>query len=195
MTSKCQPLITSSIWQHRRSALTALLVIIEYTSDLYRPLLSSLLIQLRPLLFDPVRVVRRKAAFFFSEIADYCTSIFLESAPFIVEDIQKVFSSFRFTIRFSNPTMSLISPVRCIFWSAVLRFLKICRLRTCSPLLYLLYSVFIVGPALAASDVRSTAHHTIPCALLPVQYCRLYPWQYYQSRILFLVFLSSEWMH
>lgn len=90
VTSSCQPLLNSQIWQHRRSALTALLVIIEYTSDLYRPFLGELLPQLRPLLFDPIRVVRRKAAFFFSEIADYCSSVFLEAAPFIVEDIQKV---------------------------------------------------------------------------------------------------------
>ena len=90
VTARCQTLLSSQNWQHRRSALTALLVIIEYTADLYRPLLSELLPQLRPLLFDPVRVVRRKAAFFFSEIADYCSSVFLEAAPFIVDDIQQV---------------------------------------------------------------------------------------------------------
>ena len=86
----CSCLISSSVWQQRRSALTAMLVIIEYTSDLYHPLLSDLLLQIRPLLFDPVRVVRRKAAFFFSEIADYCEDIFIDSAPFIVQDIQQV---------------------------------------------------------------------------------------------------------
>lgn len=80
----------SPSWQQRRSALVAMLVIIEYTSDIYRPSLSTILAQMRPLLFDPVRVVRRKAAFFFSEIADYCSSVFIESAPFIQEDIQKV---------------------------------------------------------------------------------------------------------
>ena len=80
----------SPSWQQRRSALTAMLVIIEYTSDIYRPSLSNILAQIRPLLFDPIRAVRRKAAFFFSEIADYCSSVFVESAPFIQEDIQKV---------------------------------------------------------------------------------------------------------
>ena len=86
----CYCLISSSVWQQRRSALTAMLVIIEYTSDLYHPHLSDILLQIRPLLFDPVRVVRRKAAFFFSEIADYCEDIFIDSAPFIVQDIQQV---------------------------------------------------------------------------------------------------------
>lgn len=121
----CSCLISSSVWQQRRSALTAMLVIIEYTSDLYHPLLSDILLQIRPLLFDPVRVVRRKAAFFFSEIADYCEDIFIDSAPFIVQDIQQVFlMSFFIYYRFLLQMMNLILPVLCILLSVVHLSLK-----------------------------------------------------------------------
>lgn len=84
------PLLTASAWQQRRAALTALLVILEYTSDLFRPQLGTLLPALRPCLRDPVRAVRRKAAFFFSEAATYCGDAFRRAAPFLPGDIQEV---------------------------------------------------------------------------------------------------------
>ena len=87
---EAQVRLASSDWHDRRTALTAMLVIMEYTSDIFRPLLSSLLPTLRPFLADPVPAVRRKAAFFFSECGYYCEGAFMEAAPWIISDLQQV---------------------------------------------------------------------------------------------------------
>ena len=87
---EAQKRLASTDWHDRRTALTAMLVIMEYTSDIFRPLLSSLLPTLRPFLADPVPAVRRKAAFFFSECGYYCEGAFMEAAPWIIGDLQQV---------------------------------------------------------------------------------------------------------
>ena len=86
-------LLTSSDWRARRSALTAMLVIMEYTYDYFKPVLQPLALQVHALLHDPVPAVRRKAAFFFSEAVDYCEAVLLEAAPFLLEDIQEVWAA------------------------------------------------------------------------------------------------------
>mgnify|MGYP004513564003 CR=1 FL=1 len=87
---EAQKRLASTDWHDRRTALTAMLVIMEYTSDIFRPLLASLLPTLRPFLADPVPAVRRKAAFFFSECGYYCEGAFMEAAPWIISDLQQV---------------------------------------------------------------------------------------------------------
>lgn len=87
---EAQKRLASTDWHDRRTALTAMLVIMEYTSDIFRPLLASLLPTLRPFLADSVPAVRRKAAFFFSECGYYCEGAFMEAAPWIISDLQQV---------------------------------------------------------------------------------------------------------
>ena len=82
--------LPSERWQDRRTALTALIVITEYTSDLLRPCLHELLPSIRPFLADPNHAVRRKAAYVFSECAYYCEGSFHEAAPWVMMDIMEV---------------------------------------------------------------------------------------------------------
>ena len=82
-------LLASADWRARRSALTSMLVIMEYTADYFKPVLQPLSLQVRTLLRDPVPAVRRKAAFFFSETIDWCGSALQEAAPFLINDIQE----------------------------------------------------------------------------------------------------------
>lgn len=89
--SAASPLLASPDWHARRSALTAMLVIMEYTYDYFKPVLQPLAQQIHTLLHDSVPAVRRKAAYFFSEAVDYCESVLLEAAPFLLSDIQDVF--------------------------------------------------------------------------------------------------------
>lgn len=88
--STASPLLTAPDWHARRSALTAMLVIMEYTYDYFKPVLQPLALQVHTLLHDSVPAVRRKAAFFFSEAVDYCETVLLEAAPFLLSDIQDV---------------------------------------------------------------------------------------------------------
>ena len=87
---EAQRRLQSSDWHDRRTALTSMLVIVEYTCDYFKPLLGKLLPTLRCFLRDPVPSVRRKAAFFFSECGYYCEEPFMEAASWIVTDIQEV---------------------------------------------------------------------------------------------------------
>ena len=82
-------LLASADWHARRSALTSMLVIMEYTADYFKPVLQPLSLQVHTLLRDPVPAVRRKAAFFFSETIDWCGPVLQEAAPFLVRDIQE----------------------------------------------------------------------------------------------------------
>ena len=64
---EAQRRLQSSDWHDRRTALTSMLVVMEYTCDYFKPILNKLLPTLRCFLRDPIPSVRRKAAFFFSE--------------------------------------------------------------------------------------------------------------------------------
>ena len=75
-----------------------MLVIMEYTSDYFRPTLQTLFSHLRPFLHDSVPAVRRKAALFFSETADYCSDIFSEAAPFLPEELQQLLNGDEFEV-------------------------------------------------------------------------------------------------
>lgn len=86
---KCVYTLASADWHERRSALTSMLVIMEYTADYFKPVLQPLSLQVHTLLRDPVPAVRRKAAFFFSETIDWCGPVLQEAAPFLVSDIQE----------------------------------------------------------------------------------------------------------
>ena len=98
VTTRASQLLSSSLWTHRRSAITAMLVIMEYTSDYFRPTLQTLFSHLRPSLHDSVPAVRRKAALFFSETADYCSDIFSEAAPFLPEELQQLLNGDEFEV-------------------------------------------------------------------------------------------------
>ena len=89
---EAQRRLQSSDWHDRRTALTSMLVVMEYTCDYFKPILNKLLPTLRCFLRDPIPSVRRKAAFFFSECGYYCEEPFMEAAPWIVTDIQEVHS-------------------------------------------------------------------------------------------------------
>ena len=89
---EAQRRLQSSDWHDRRTALTSMLVVMEYTCDYFKPILNKLLPTLRCFLRDPIPSVRRKAAFFFSECGYYCEEPFMEAAPWIVTDIREVHS-------------------------------------------------------------------------------------------------------
>lgn len=98
VTERASQWLGSARWEERCAAVRSLLVIMEYTSDYFRPSLASLFALLRPLLHDPVPAVRRKTAFFFSETADYCSDIFLDAAPFIPAELDALLASDEFDV-------------------------------------------------------------------------------------------------